>query len=291
MGRRTIGRAVSVAGVGLHGGQAARVELRPATPGSGRRFVQPGQAPIPATLDRVSGATLSTRLAGGGWSVGTVEHLLAAAFALDLDDLEVEVLGDEVPVLDGSAQGWLEAFDRAGIVTTSSQPTVFRVLAPVMASDGARWARLEPADRLDVHAEVCFDHPAVGHHQVRYDGSAAAFRRDIAAARTFGFARDVEALRAAGLARGGSLDNAVVFGLDGPLNPEGLRFADEPARHKVLDLCGDLALLGARLQGRLTTHRPGHALTHALLRAAIGVEQSPLPPPETPTSGSTPPIG
>jgi len=269
VGRRTIGRAVSVAGIGLHGGQSVRVELRPAAPGACRAFTQAGRSPIPATLDRVCDAHLATRLAGDGWTVRTVEHLLAAAFALDIDDLEVEVIGDELPVLDGSAQGWLEALDRAGLVDGAGRPDQFRVSAPVLVRDGDRWARLEPHDGLDLHAEVCFDHPAVGHHRVHFDGTAAAFRRDIAPARTFGFAPDVAALRAAGLARGGSLDNAVVFGDDGPLNPSGLRFPDEPARHKMLDLCGDLALLGARLRGRLTTTRPGHALTHALLRAAV----------------------
>jgi UDP-3-O-[3-hydroxymyristoyl] N-acetylglucosamine deacetylase len=269
VGRRTIGRAVSVAGIGLHGGQPVQVELRPAAPGAGRRFTQAGRSPIPATLAHVCDAHLATRLAGDGWTVRTVEHLLAAAFALDIDDLEIQVIGDELPILDGSAQGWLAALDRAGRVEQPGRPTRFRVRAPVTVRDGERWARLEPHDGLELQAEVCFDHPAVGQQQVAFDGTADAFRRDIAPARTFGFETDIAALQAAGLARGGSLDNAVVFGEDGPLNPGGLRFSDEPARHKLLDLCGDLALLGGRLCGRLTTSRPGHALTHGLLRAAI----------------------
>ena len=172
--------------------------------------------------------------------------------------------------LDGSAAGWLEALDRAGPVETEGAPTWFPVEQPVEARQGLRHARLEPADHLSVFARIDFDHPAIGVQELSLDHSAAAFRAEVAAARTFGFEAEVLALREAGFARGGSLDNAVVFGADGGvLNPGGLRFADEPVRHKVLDLMGDLALLGGRLRARVTVDRPGHALTHALMRAAV----------------------
>ena len=270
--RRSIARAVGLSGVALHGGQSVSVELRPAPPGAGRFFSQAGRAPIPALLDHVVSAHFATTLAADGWSVRTVEHLLSAAAGLDVDDLEVAVVGDELPALDGSAGPWVAALDRAGIVETAGSPDWIRVTAPVRVTDGGRSARLAPGSGCALDLSIAFAHPGIGDQRLRGDVDRNFYRAHLAEARTFGFFAEVEAMRAAGLARGGSLDNAVVFDDSGVKNPGGLRWSDEPVRHKALDLIGDLALLGARFEGEVSTTRPGHRLTHELLRRARASE-------------------
>ncbi|MFT5585217.1 MAG: UDP-3-O-[3-hydroxymyristoyl] N-acetylglucosamine deacetylase [Cognaticolwellia sp.] len=249
-------------GIGLHSGAPARVRVCAAPPGHGRVFVRMDldQAPIPARSEQVSATTLATTLtsSSGRASVSTVEHLLASAYALGIDNLLVQVWGPEIPVLDGSAQPWLErmAPERQGLPAE-----VLEVLEPVELRDGVRWMRLLPAPSLALDVEIRFEHFAIGTQ--RWQGGAGDFGQ-IASARTFGFQDQVQAMHQAGLALGGSLDNAVVFGDSGPLNA--LRFPDEPVRHKALDLFGDLALMGCRLQGQVQAHRPGHGMTHALLK-------------------------
>jgi UDP-3-O-[3-hydroxymyristoyl] N-acetylglucosamine deacetylase len=222
------------------------------------------QARVPARSEHVSATTLATTLSAvtspgvAPASVSTVEHLLAAAYALNIDNLLVQVWGPEVPVLDGSAAPWLK---RMAARQQERPARVLEILEPLRVQDGERWMSLSPAPALELSVEILFEHPAIAHQAWR--GGAADFA-EIASARTFGFEDQVQAMHRAGLALGGSLDNAVVFGEAGPLNA--LRFPDEPVRHKALDLFGDLALMDCRLQGRVQAHRPGHAMTHALLQ-------------------------
>ncbi len=260
----TVAVDFELGGIGLHSGKAARVRVCAAPPGHGRVFVRMdlNQAPIPARSEQVSSTTLATTLSSSSGSsltsVSTVEHLLAAAYALGIDNLLIQVWGPEVPVLDGSAQPWL---DRMVPLVQGGPAQTLEVLEPVELRDGPRWMRLLPAASLALDVEIRFDHSAIGTQ--RWQGGAGDFG-GIASARTFGFQDQIQAMHQAGLALGGSLDNAVVFGARGPLNA--LRFPDEPVRHKALDLFGDLALMGCRLQAQVQAHRPGHGMTHALLQ-------------------------
>ncbi len=271
-GRTTLGSGVRVTGRGLHTGEPVAAALRPAAPGTGRVFCAAGQTPLPASIDAVVDTTLATTLGNGRWSVSTVEHLLAAAYALEIDDLEVWVDGPELPILDGSAAPWVDALAQAGVAQHGGVRTWLQPVVPIAHSHGACRLTLapDPAPGLYLRVAVDFAHPTIGRQTVEARLGTGAGQADFAqvcGARTFGFSEEVEALRERGLARGGSLENAVVFGPDGPLNPGGLQTPDEPARHKLLDLVGDLALLGSYLRGRLTVERPGHAFTLAALRA------------------------
>ena len=270
--RTTLRSSVRVTGQGLHTGDRVAAELRPAKPGTGRVFRAAGQTPILASIDAVVDTTLATTLGNGRWSVATVEHLLAAAYALQIDDVEVWVEGAELPILDGSAAPWVAAIEEVGAVEHGGARTWLRPSVSVSHAHGARRIDLCPdaLPGLLLAVTVDFPHPFIGRQQVQARVGPRAGGSDfkqVCGARTFGFAEEAEALRARGLARGGSLDNALVFGPDGPLNPGGMTTPDEPARHKLLDLVGDVALLGSYLEGRLAAQRPGHAFTVAALRA------------------------
>lgn len=270
MGQRSLGRVVVCEGVGVHTGLPARVELRPAPEHSGLRVLRadlPAARPIAVHVRNVVDSRLATVLGGPGWRLMTVEHLLAALVALEVDNAEIAVFGPELPVLDGSAAPWVRLIHEAGLVDQPAPRRVIMLKRPLSVEDGPRRARLIPAPTLQLRAEIQFEHPAIGRQTL--DLERAAFEVEIAPARTFGFLHEVEAMRAAGLGLGGSLDNAVVFGPEGPLNPEGLRWPDEPVRHKLLDMMGDLALVGAPLCARFEAERPGHALSARLVHALL----------------------
>ena len=267
--RTTISQPVEAHGVGLHSGQEIALRLEPAPTGTGIVFVRTDRddAEIPATVDHLARLAYATTLACGGISVGTVEHLLSATAGLGIDDLRVLIDGDELPVLDGSARPFVALLGDAGRVTSTTPRQVMRIRRAVSVRDGERWMRVEPARSLQISYTIDFDHPAIGHSERLFTVEPRAYAKEIAPARTFCRAEEVEALHAAGLARGGSLENALVVGPQGLLNGP-LRFSDEFVRHKILDLIGDLALLGAPLLGRVTAVRAGHAL-HARLMATL----------------------
>jgi len=272
MGQRTTKQAVSLQGVGLHTGAAGMVELRPAPPDSGIHFTLIGDASassIPASVDWVTDTQLATTLGKGAWSIRTVEHLLAAVYGLGLDNLEIAVAGPELPILDGTAQPWFDALSTAGIQDQPVPRTVLVVDAPVRIEQNGSVCEAGPGPGLMLDITIHFDHALVGEQQLVLCVDPATVAEEIGWARTFGFERDVQALRRMGLVAGGSLDNAVVFSEAGVLNPGGLRRPDEPVRHKAMDLLGDLALLGHRVRGRFTAHRPGHGRVIALVRALL----------------------
>ncbi|MEN9786056.1 MAG: hypothetical protein RLZZ299_1320 [Pseudomonadota bacterium] len=257
--RHALASATTRRGTGLHSGAACAVRMVPAPPGHGRVFHVAGVA-IPAHAAHVIDTRACTTLGRGARRVRVVEHLLAALEAHGVEDVALEVEGDEVPALDGSASGWCVALRDAGLVP--SGPRNVRTLrAPVRVAQGDSWATAEPADRLHLTVSVDFPHPAIG--RGAWSGDTWGPLLD---ARTFGFLADRDALRAAGLARGVTPDNAVVFDDTGPMHGA-LRGDDEPVRHKALDLLGDLALLGAPLQARVRVHKGGHTLHRALLDA------------------------
>ncbi len=270
--QRTLKAAISCVGAGVHTGQSVNVTLRPAEPGTGivLRRTDLG-VEIPARHDHVVDTRLCTALGLPGRPearVGTVEHLMAALAGCRVTDCIVDLDGPEVPILDGSAASWVFLLDCAGLVDRGRAP-VLEVLRPVRVADGDAFAELRPTagHGLTLAMSIAFNAAAIGRQALTLELDEAAFRRELAPARTFGLAQEVASLRSAGLARGGSLRNAVVVDGAQVLNPGGLRMPDEFVRHKLLDAVGDLALAGAPLAGRFVGHRSGHALNNRLLQA------------------------
>jgi UDP-3-O-[3-hydroxymyristoyl] N-acetylglucosamine deacetylase len=263
--QRTLRRSVTCAGIGLHSGHKVTLSLKPAPADSGIRFQRTDLAgsEIPAHVSHLSGRQqLQTGLVSDQASVDTVEHLLAALRSLGVDNVTVELNHPEVPIMDGSAAPWVYLIQDAGIKELTAPRRTIRVLKTIQVQDGDKRIALFPADRFKISYTISFDHPLLRHQQKTLDLDEQVFMDEIAPARTFGFLKEVEMLRQRGLALGGSLENAIVLGETGVLNP--LRFEDEFVRHKILDVIGDLALVGYPIQGHLVVHRGGHALHTAL---------------------------
>jgi UDP-3-O-[3-hydroxymyristoyl] N-acetylglucosamine deacetylase len=230
----------------------------------------PEPVEIPARPAAVACTRFATTLSRGEVRVATVEHLLAALYGLGIDNLRIEVDGPELPVMDGSAAAFVSLIRSAGIFRQSEPRRILRVRRPIEVRDGERRVRLEPSRDFRVSYAVDFDHPAIGRQEFELVApDPEKFEREISKARTFGFLHEVHDLWEAGFARGGSLKNAVVLSDHGVLNPGGLRWRDEFVRHKVLDLFGDLALLGLPLQGHVRVERGGHSLHQRLLCAVL----------------------
>ncbi len=274
MARRTLARRVQVDGVALHTGMQTTVECTPAAPTEGigvRRSDRTGAPRVAARPHNVSATERRTALGGGDDAVSTVEHLLAAASALQLDDLTIEVDGPECPILDGSFEPWVRALSDGGIAEQPGDPTIYRVKAPFELSDGDSLYRVEPAADFRLSVTIHWDHPVIGTQSGAWTVTPQSFTGELAPARTFGFESEAKALQAKGLALGGALENVIVVGDDGILGGE-LRWPDEFVRHKTGDLIGDLALVGGRLKAHVTAIRPSHqgnvALAQRLLRTA-----------------------
>ncbi len=263
----TLARPATLSGRGVHGDRPARVTLLPAPADTGVLFAV-GGVELRADWRGVDATQLRTRLAGDGASVSTVEHLLAALSGLGVDNALAMVEGDEIPAMDGSAQAFVEAIDEAGIVALAASRGCLRVVRPVRVSLGAGWAELSPAEEgLSLDVEIAFAAP-IGRQRRKLTLTPRSFRAELARARSFGFLHDAERLWREGLALGATLENTVVLDGGATLNPEGLRFADECLRHKMLDVVGDLALAGAPIVGAFRSFRGGHGLTLALIEAA-----------------------
>jgi UDP-3-O-[3-hydroxymyristoyl] N-acetylglucosamine deacetylase len=274
--QHTLHDSVTLQGIGLHRGCPVSLTCHPAPADHGIVFVRsdlPGRPHLQANIAHVVDTRLATTLGvhtpHGQATVATVEHLLAALYACDIDNARIEIDGPEVPALDGSATLWMQALERAGRVMQPQARAYYRVRTPVRVQDGSKSAALTPSDSLHVVCSLHYDHPVIGRAAITHQVTRERFARDIAPARTFGFFAEVESMKAQGLALGGSFDNAVVIGDDGVLNPGGLRYDDECIRHKVLDGLGDLSLIGLPVLGTLTLHASGHTLHAALVRAAL----------------------
>jgi UDP-3-O-[3-hydroxymyristoyl] N-acetylglucosamine deacetylase len=271
----TLGGRIVLSGVGVHGGRPVSMALNPADSGTGVVFVRMGDpgghdVEIPALSSHLGATELCTVLGDPrGRSVATVEHLLAALSALGVDNATVEIDGPEVPVMDGSAEAFVDAIDRVGLARQSAPRRFIRVLRPVRVDFGQAFAEFRPCAGRRFEVGIDFDCAVIGRQTARIDLTPASFRRDVARARTFGHMRDVERLWAAGFALGSSLENTVVIGDNGIVNPEGLRYRDEFARHKLLDAIGDLALAGAPILGLYRSHRSGHRINAAALAALM----------------------
>lgn len=248
------------------------MRLEPAAAGSGVVFAPAnGSVPteLPAHVDHVVDTRWSTTLGKDGFTVRTVEHLLAGLFAFGVDNVRVVVDGPEIPILDGSAGGFADRIAEVGVVELAAPRRLLVVRGPVAVKDGPRWARLEPAGAFMLACTVDFPHPMVRAQHFELELTRASFVREVAWARTFGFSRDVDRLRAAGFALGGSYRNALVFDEVGIASEGGARFSDEPVRHKVLDAIGDLSLVGAPLCARYVGYKSGHALNVRLVRRLL----------------------
>ena len=243
------------------------VRLLPAPPDTGYVFKRTdlGGFEIPATVESVAHCSYATTLMRTGVMLSTVEHLLAALRGAGVDNAYIEVDNLEVPIMDGSAEAFTEMIERAGVVRQPLARRALLVKRRVVFEQGNRRISVEPADTCEIDCLIDFPHPLIGVQHLRFDLSEGAFGREIAAARTFGFTDEIEALRRANLIRGGTLENAIVLTPDGMLNDNGLRFPDEFVRHKILDIIGDLALLGMPLLGRVTAERSGHILHAGLM--------------------------
>jgi UDP-3-O-[3-hydroxymyristoyl] N-acetylglucosamine deacetylase len=268
--QRTVAKRAGCTGVGLHSGHPATLTLAPAPADAGIHFVRTDLGvEIPARSAHVVDTTLSTNLGMGTARVHTVEHVLAALTGMGVDNCRVEVDGPEVPILDGSAAPFVALVRQAGIAEQRAGKRFLVIDRPVEVRDGDKYARFEPAESLSIEFTVDFRHPLVTDQAFRFALSDRAFEREVARARTFCFLRDIEKMQAMGLARGGSLENAIVVDEFSILNPEGLRFPDEFARHKVLDAVGDLSLAGRPFIGRFVAYKSGHALNQALVKAVL----------------------
>lgn len=272
----TLAKSLAFAGVGLHGGKPVRMILRPAPAGTGIRFLRVDVTDrnplVAARWDAVEDTRLCTVIGNAaGVTVSTVEHVMAALAGCGVDNALIDIDGPEVPIMDGSAQPFVDAILAGGLACAPGPLQAIRILAPVTVERGDARASLVPVgpaeEGLSIDVAIAFPDPAIGAQRVAMDLTPGRFADALADCRTFARLAEIEALRAAGLAQGGGLHNAVV--VDGPrvLNRGGLRRADEFARHKALDAVGDLALAGAPIVGRYVGVKAGHALTNQLLRA------------------------
>ena len=291
--QRTLRRSISCAGIGLHSGRKVTLSLKPASADSGIWFRRSdlGGLELPATVQHVGGIHYATGLTRDAVRVDTVEHLLAALVSLGIDNVVVELNSPEVPIMDGSAAPFIYLIQEAGVRELGAPRRYLKVLRPISLSRGDKRIALYPSDHFKVTYSIAFDHPLLRHQSRTLRMTPQSFVEEIAPARTFTFLKEVEMLRQQGLALGGSLENAVVIGDTGVLN-NGLRFDDECVRHKILDVIGDMALVGYPVIGHLVAHRGGHAL-HTAFAAQVREEadawtlvESPALPVETPVAAA-----
>ena len=293
--QRTIRRPVACSGIGLHSGHKVTLRLKPAGVDHGivfRRLDLDGLE-IPADVAHVASMQYATGLARNSASVETVEHLLGALVSLGIDNVVVELNQAEVPIMDGSAASFVYLVHEAGVRTLTAPRKFLKVVRPISRSRGDKRIALYPSDHFKVTYSISFDHPMLRHQSRTMRMTEEAFVDEIAPARTFGFLKEVEQLRQRGLAQGGSLDNAIVLGETGVLNSS-LRFDDEFVRHKILDVIGDLALVGYPIIGHLVAHRGGHALHATFARAILEdtdawrLVETPAPPESVVDSAAVP---
>jgi UDP-3-O-[3-hydroxymyristoyl] N-acetylglucosamine deacetylase len=272
--QRTLKNLVRATGVGLHSGEKVFLTLRPAPVDTGILFRRTDLDPvveIPADATLVSETVLCTGLSRGAAKVQTVEHLLSALAGLGVDNAFIELTAPEVPIMDGSAGPFVFLLQSAGIAEQNAAKRFIRIRKPVEVRDGDKFARFEPYDGFRIGFTVAFNHPAIPTSQSRaeVEFSTDAYVREVSRARTFGFMRDLEYMRERNLGLGGSMDNAIVLDEFRVLNEDGLRYADEFVRHKILDAVGDLYLAGHPIIGAFEGFKSGHALNNTLVRALL----------------------
>jgi UDP-3-O-[3-hydroxymyristoyl] N-acetylglucosamine deacetylase len=276
--QRTLKNVIRATGVGLHSGEKVYLTLRPAAVDTGIVFRRVDLDPvveIPASAELVTETMLCTGLSQGAGKVLTIEHLMSAFAGLGIDNAYVDLSAAEVPIMDGSAGPFVFLLQSAGLVEQAAAKRFIRIKRPVEVRDGDKLARFSPYDGFRLDFAVEFDHPAIPSSLSRavVEFSTDAYVREVSRARTFGFMRDLEFMRERNLGLGGSMDNAIVLDEFRVLNDDGLRYADEFVRHKILDAVGDLYLAGRPIIGAFEGFKSGHALNNKLVRALLA-EQS-----------------
>jgi len=276
--QRTLKNVIRATGVGLHSGEKVFLTLRPAPVDAGIVFRRVDLDPvveIPARAELVTETVLCTGLSQGAGKVMTVEHLLSALAGLGIDNCYIDLSAPEVPIMDGSAGPFVFLLQSAGVAEQEAAKRFIRIKHPVEVRDGDKLARFTPYDGFKLDFTVVFNHPAIPDTQSRaeVEFSTANYIKEVSRARTFGFMHDLEYMRERNLGLGGSMDNAIVLDEFRVLNEDGLRYADEFVRHKILDAVGDLYLAGHAIIGAYEGHKSGHALNNKLVRALLA-EQS-----------------
>lgn len=267
--QNTVLNTISIKGIGLHSGQEVTLNIKPASENTGLVFVRTDLSEnndIKAIYKNVIDTKMCTVVANShGVKVGTVEHLMAALWALKIDNATIEVNAYEVPILDGSSKIFIEEISKVGIKSQSAPRKYLGIKKEVILQVGDKLIKLSPAKHFEVSTEIEFAHPAIGKQSAVFNLLESDFFKEIAFARTFGFIKDVEQLKAIGLAQGASLENAIGFDENGVMNPEGLRASNELARHKILDCIGDLYLCGHRLVAKIEIVKAGHELHNKMI--------------------------
>ncbi len=274
MNQKTIKKAIAITGIGLHSGQPVDLAFQPQPIDTGIIFERSdieGSAAIPASAFLVQDTMMSSNLVFGGTRVGTVEHLLSAIAGLGIDNLLIRVSASEIPIMDGSASPFVGLLLQAGLCEQDAAKKFLKIIRPVRVSVDDKWAELRPFEGFELNFEIDFAHPAFDKEfqEAQLKFSTQNFIEQLSEARTFGFLQDIETLRQNNLALGGSMDNAIVIDETRVLNTEGLRFADEFVRHKILDALGDLYLIGYPIIGRFNAYKSGHALNNLLVREIL----------------------
>lgn len=274
--QKTLSRAIETKGTGLHTGVPVNLKLKPAPENTGYVFVRTDldDFEIPANVEYISHCSYATTLMRKGVILSTVEHLLSALRGSGIDNCFIEVDNIEMPIMDGSAETFLELLERAGVNEQDSPRRFLQVLERVEFEQGDRKMSIEPSDIFEIDCLIDFPHPFINTQTFNVVLNNGTFRKEIAAARTFGFTHEIEMLKKANLALGGSLDNAIVLTADGMLNQNPLRFPNEFVRHKILDIIGDFALLGMLVLGKITAQKTGHAVHASLMSKLLKTESA-----------------
>jgi len=274
--QRTVAEEISCTGIGLHSGKKVNLTIKPAPQNSGISFERIDISPsckVKASFDNVVDTNMATTIGFNGYSVSTVEHIMAAFFGMGIDNALVQIDGGEIPIMDGSSAPFIFLLKNAGVTIQNSHKRFLLVKKSVKVKDGNRSVQLNPSNELKITYKIDFDHPLIKDQSYEISFSKSSFVDEISRARTFGFLRDVQTLRNNGLAKGGSLDNAIVVDEFRVLNEDGLRYKTEFVRHKLLDFIGDLAILGCIPIGHFVVERSGHSLNQKLLKQFMTQER------------------
>jgi len=276
MKQTTLAKPIDISGIGLHTGVEVNLMLKPAPENSGYIFVRTDldRFEIPASVEYISHCSYATTLMRRGVVLSTCEHLLSALRGSGVDNCFIEIDNIEIPIMDGSSEDFVELITTAGIVKQDSPRHLLRILERVEYEQGDRRMSIEPAENFEIDCVIDFPHPFIERQRLNFVFENGSFGREIASARTFGFTHEIDMLRKANLAQGGSLDNAIVLTDDGMLNQTPLRFDDEFVRHKILDIIGDLALLGMPIKGKITAEKSGHAVHASLMSKLLKAEHA-----------------
>jgi UDP-3-O-[3-hydroxymyristoyl] N-acetylglucosamine deacetylase len=272
LNQRTIAKKFSVTGIGIHSGKKVTMTLHPAEADTGIQFQRtdiPNAPILRATATTVGATENNTTIGEGQNAVHTVEHLLSAFYGFGIENVFCEINGPEVPIMDGSGASFVFLLKETGIATLNKSKKFLIVLEKVRVEFDDKWAEIAPSSKLIIDSTIVFAHPTIKTQNKVFEFSCENYINEIGRARTFGFMKDVDALKRKGLIKGGSLDNAIVLDDYKVVNPEGLRFADEFIRHKILDTVGDIALMGYEIAGKITTYKSGHHVHNLLCRKLL----------------------